>query len=570
MVQKNKKSYAVGVADKPLIGSTIGDFFDHITATYPDNEAVVSCHQDVRLTYSQLKERVDEFAKGLMHLGVKKGDRVGIWSTNNLEWLITQLATPKIGAILVSLNPSYQIPELEYALKRSGVSVLILSPGTKYADYIEMVRKLVPEAPTTTKGKTLESKALPLLRQLVTIGSTKLASAYTTDEVTELGGELSDSELATRQCSLEFDEPVNIQYTSGTTGSPKGATLTHHNVLNNSFMIAEILRITDKDRLCVPVPFYHCFGMVLSNLLCLTHGATIVLPGDQFDAGKVLKAIQDERCTAVHGVPTMFIAELEHPDFSKYNLSSLRTGVMAGSPCPIEVMKRVIGEMGIKDITICYGMTETSPVSFQTRVDDPIELRVSTVGTPHPWVEAKIIDKETGKLLPIGEAGEICTRGYVVMAGYWERPDWTKEAIDEHGWMHTGDLGVMDERGYVNIVGRTKDMVCRGGENIYPREIEEVLYQHEKIVDAQVIGVPSIKYGEELMAWIILKPGQTATTDEIKAFCQERLAYYRVPAYIKVVEEFPMTVTGKIQKFKMRQTAIKELGLQKAARIKTA
>lgn len=564
-----KLSYTSGTSNMPLIGFTIGDFFDLTVSKYPENEAIVSCHERIRLTYSQLKEKVDHCARALLALGVKKGNRVGIWSPNNVKWLIIQLATAKIGAILVNINPSYKIPELEYALNQSGTSVLVFAPRSKYDDYVAMVCELIPEA-KKTRDKKIKSKKLPNLKTLVLLEPAGLESAYTWDEMMNVGKEVPQSNLEGIQAGLEFDEPINIQYTSGTTGAPKGATLTHHGILNNGFITGEILKFTDKDRLCVPVPFYHCFGMVISNLLCLTHGATIVLPGDGFDPEMVLKTIQDEKCTAAHGVPTMFVRELDHPNFSKYDLSSLRTGIMAGSPCPVELMKKVVNEMGAKDITICYGMTETSPVTFQTRIDDPIEIRVSTVGGVHPHVEAKIIDKETGKILPIGQEGELCVRGYVNMLGYWERPDWTKNAIDSHGWMHTGDVAVMNENGYVNIVGRTKDMIARAGEKIFPREVEEALYTHPKIVEAQVIGVPSKEYGEEVMAWIQLKKGQTATVEEIRQFCKERMAYFKVPKYVKFVDKFPMTVTGKIQKFKMREISIKEMGLEEASKIKTA
>lgn len=564
-----KLSYVSVTSDVPLIGSTIGDFFDLMVSKYQNNEAVVSCHQGIRLTYSQLKQRVDQLARGLLSLGVKKGERVAVWSPNNVEWLTIQLATAEIGAILVNINPAYRVPELAYALEQSGTSVLVFAPSSKYADYVSMVCQLIPEA-KKTKDKKIRSEGFPNLRTLITLRSTDLSSVYTWDEVMKQGKDVAVSELAEVQGQLEFDEPINIQYTSGTTGAPKGATLTHHNILNNAFQVGEILRFTDKDRLCVPVPFYHCFGMVISNLLCLTHGATIVLPGDHFDAGAVLKTVQDERCTALHGVPTMFNRELQHPDFSSYDLSSLRTGIMAGAPCPIELMKRVISEMGVKEITICYGMTETSPVTFQTRIEDSIELRVSTVGMVHPHLEAKVVDRETGRILPVGQRGELCVRGYAVMLGYWNRPDWTKGAIDEYGWMHTGDLAVMNEDGYVNIVGRTKDMISRGGEKIFPKEVEEALYTHPNIVEAQVIGVPSEDYGEEVMAWIQLKKEGATTAEEIRKFCKDKMAYFKVPKYIKFVKKFPMTVTGKIQKFKMREISIKEMSLEKAAKIKTA
>ncbi len=483
--------------------------------------------------------------------------------------LITQFATAKMGAIMVNINPSYRVFELEYALKQSGIKYLILATGFKKSDYISMVYNLIPEV-KEAQNLLIKSSKLPELKNLILLSDEHKPGMYRWTDVMELGSEVSEVELDERQKSLEFDEPINIQYTSGTTGFPKGATLSHHNVLNNGFFIGEMMKFTEKDRLCIPVPFYHCFGMVLGNLACVTHGSTMILPSNAFDAEKVLETVEAEECSALHGVPTMFIAELDHPDFAKYDLSTLRTGIMAGSPCPIEVMKKVMAQMGAKEITIAYGMTETSPVSFQTSVFDPIDKRVTTVGKVHPHVEAKVIDPATSKIVPYGVAGELCVRGYIVMLGYWNNPEATREVIDQARWMHTGDLAVMNPDGYLNIVGRLKDMIIRGGENIYPREIEELLYTHPKISDAQVIGIPSEKYGEEVMAWIKLKENISATDGEIKEFCREKVAYFKVPKYIKFVDEFPMTVTGKIQKFKMRETAIKELGLEKAEKIKTA
>jgi len=562
-------SYSHGSSGTPLIGETIGDYFDKIAARYPERDAVVVRHQGIRYSYLDLKRVVDQFARGLIQLGVRKGERVGIWSPNNMEWVITQFATAKIGAILVNINPSYRIFELEYALKQSGVKYLISATKFKRSDYVSIIYELVPEA-KKAGSLVIDSAKLPALRSLILMEEERQPGMHRWTDIMGLGKDASEPLVAERQRSLEFDDAINIQYTSGTTGFPKGATLSHFNILNNGFFVGEMLRFTEKDRLCIPVPFYHCFGMVLSNLLCATHGATMVLPSEAFDAGKVLETVEQERCTAVHGVPTMFIAELDHPDFSKYDLSSLRTGIMAGAPCPIEVMRRVMNLMGIRQITIAYGMTETSPVSLQTSADDPVDKRVTTVGRAIPHVEIKIIDPATNQTVPHGVAGEICVRGYLVMLGYWNNPEATKEVIDQARWMRTGDIGTMRPDGYVNIVGRLKDMIIRGGENIYPREIEELLHTHPKISDAQVIGVPSEKYGEEVMAWIQLRENATATEEEIREFCRDKISYYKIPKYIKFTEEFPMTVTGKIQKFKMKEIAVKELGLEKVKAIKTA
>jgi len=562
-------SYSHGSSNTPLTGETIGAFFDKIVAKYPERDAVVANHQNIRYSYFELKKAVDQFAKGLIELGVGKGERVGIWSPNNVEWLVTQFATAKIGAILVNINPSYRIFELEYALKQSGVKYLILATGFKKSDYVSMVYDLIPETKRAASSEIVSGK-LQELRSLILLSDEHKPGMLRWMDIVDLGKQVSDTSLCERQGTLQFDDPVNIQYTSGTTGFPKGATLSHFNILNNGFFVGEMLRFSEKDRLCIPVPFYHCFGMVLSNLTCVTHGATMVLPSEAFDAGKVLEVIEKERCTALHGVPTMFIAELNHPDFSKHDLSSLRTGIMAGAPCPIEVMKKVIDLMGIKEITIAYGMTETSPVSLQTSVEDPVDKRVTTVGRAIPHVEIKIIDPSTGQTVPHGVAGEICVRGYVVMLGYWDNLEATREVIDQARWMHTGDIGVMQPDGYINIVGRLKDMIIRGGENIYPREIEELLYTHPEISDAQVIGVPSEKYGEEVMAWIKLKGNAKVTEEDVTEFCRDRISYYKIPRYIKFVDEFPMTVTGKIQKFKMKEMAVKELGLERAKEIKTA
>jgi fatty-acyl-CoA synthase len=554
--------YASGISAKPLIGSTIGDLFDRIVDQVPDNDALVSRHQSVRWTYRNLQRQANALARALMALGIEKGDRVGIWAPNCAEWVVTQFATPKIGAILVNINPAYRTSELEYALRQSGVSTLIIAPRFKTSDYVAMVRE-VWDRPSPAGN-------LPDLRTLVVLGDDPVDGALLWRDLLARAEAVDDAALAQRQAEQAFDEPINIQYTSGTTGFPKGATLSHHSILNNGYFIGEGMRFTPDDRLCIPVPFYHCFGMVLGNLACITHGATMVLPGEAFEPRAVLETVQAERCTALHGVPTMFIAELGLPDFDTFDLSTLRTGIMAGSPCPIEVMRQVIARMHMEEVTICYGMTETSPVSTQTTADDPVELRVSTVGRVHPHVEIKIVDPETGRVLPRGIPGELCSRGYIVMLGYWNNPQATAEAIDPGRWMHTGDLATMDENGYLNIVGRIKDMIIRGGENVYPREIEEFLYTHPAVQDVQVIGVPDERYGEEVMAWIVLKPGREATEEEIREYCRGRIAHYKVPRYIKFTDGFPMTVTGKIQKFKMRETAVQELGLQHAAAVPTA
>jgi len=562
-------SYSNGSSNTALIGETVGAYFDKIVAQFPEKEAIVVRHQKIRYNYLEFKKVVDRFAAGLIQLGVKKGERVGIWSPNNAEWLITQFATAKIGAILVNINPSYGIFELEYALKQSGVKYLILATGFKRSDYISMIYELAPRA-KDVGNLTVESAKLPELKSLILLSDETKPGMHHWKDILDLAGDGSEVSVSERQKNLDFDDPVNIQYTSGTTGFPKGATLSHFNILNNGFFVGEMLKFNETDRLCIPVPFYHCFGMVLSNLLCVTHGSTMILPSEAFDAGQVLEAIEEEKCTALHGVPTMFIAELNHPDFSKHDLSSLRTGIMAGAPCPVEVMKKVISHMGAKEITIAYGMTETSPVSLQTSVDDPVEKRVSTVGRAIPHVEIKIIDPSTGQTLPHGIAGEICVRGYLVMLGYWNNLEATQEVIDQARWIHTGDIGIMHPDGYINIAGRLKDMIIRGGENIYPREIEELLHTHPKVSDAQVIGVPSEKYGEELMAWIKLRENEKAVEEEIREFCRDKISYYKIPKYVKFVDEYPMTVTGKIQKFKMREMAIAELGLEKVKEIKTA
>jgi fatty-acyl-CoA synthase len=552
-------SYVHGASDTPLIGETIGVHFDRIAARFPDNDALVVRHQNIRWTYRDLKQQVDAVAAGLLALGLEPGQRVGIWSPNNAEWVLAQFATAKAGLILVNINPAYRLAELEFALNKSGCVALITASRFKTSDYLGMLRELAPELAHAAPGKLLAEK-LPELRLVIAIGSEAPPGMLAFPAIAGLGGDRERQRLADLAETLQFDDPINIQFTSGTTGFPKGATLTHHNILNNGFFIARAMKFTEADRLCIPVPLYHCFGMVLGNLVCLTHGAAMVYPSEGFEPLATLEAIEAEHCTALHGVPTMFIAEMDHPDFAKFDLSSLRTGIMAGSPCPIEVMKRAVASMHLDEITIAYGMTETSPVSFQSSTDDPLERRVSTVGRIQPHVEAKIVDAE-GRVVPRGSPGEFLTRGYCVMLGYWNDPERTAEAIDAAGWMHTGDLATIDDEGYCNIVGRIKDMVIRGGENVYPREIEEFLYRHPKIQDVQVIGVPDPRYGEELCAWVKLRDGKTATTEEIRAFCQGQIAHYKIPRYVKFVDAFPMTVTGKIQKFLMREETIRELGL---------
>ncbi len=562
-------SYVSGTSDKPLLGIPIGDAFDQTVARFPDREALVSRHQQLRYTWSQLRDEVDRCARGLLALGIQKGQRVGIWAPNRAEWTITQFATAKIGAILVNINPAYRLHELEYCLNQSGCYALVLSPNFRATNYLEMLQTLAPELERSQPGQ-LDARRLPHLHQVIRMGEDHTPGMWTWGEVMTRASEVTPAQLAERQADQEFDDPINIQYTSGTTGNPKGATLSHHNILNNGYFVAELQGLTEQDRLCIPVPLYHCFGMVMGNLGCVTHGATMIYPAEAFEPGAVLETVEAERCTSLYGVPTMFIGELGYADFKKYDLSSLRTGVMAGSPCPVQVMRQVIDLMNMKDVEICYGMTETSPVSFQTHLDDPIAKRVGTVGQIHPHVEVKIVDPATGKITPRGQPGELLTRGYSVMLGYWDNEDATRKAIDAARWMHTGDLATMDDDGYVNIVGRIKDMVIRGGENIYPREIEEFLYTNAKVADVQVIGIPDAKYGEELMAWVKLKEGQTATPEELIDFCRGQIATYKIPRYWKFVDGFPMTVTGKIQKFIMRQQAIEELGLQSAAAIETA
>jgi fatty-acyl-CoA synthase len=546
-----------GSQDMPLIEQTIGRFFDDMVERVADNDALVSRHQQIRLSYRQLQSQAKQLASAMLKLGLQPGDRIGIWSHNNAEWLLTQLATAYAGVVLVNINPAYRVSELEYALNNVGCKALISMTSFKTSDYLEMIRALAPELQNAVPGD-LQAARLPTLKTVIQLGRDEVPGMLRFADLMA-SGDAADPQLAAIAMQLQASDPINIQFTSGTTGFPKGATLTHRNILNNGFFIGEAMKLSAQDRLCIPVPLYHCFGMVLGNLACLTHGATIVYPNDGFEPLSVLQAVQEERCTGLHGVPTMFISELDHPRFAEFDLSTLRTGIMAGSPCPIEVMKRVVRDMHLEQITIAYGMTETSPVSCQSMTDTPLEKRVSTVGKVQPHLQVKIVDPESGAIMPIGSSGELCTHGYSVMHGYWGDVEKTREAIDSEGWMHTGDLATMDDEGYVNIVGRMKDMVIRGGENIYPREIEEFLYRHPAVQDVQVVGVPDQKYGEELCAWIILRPGQTADEQAIRDFCQGQIAHYKVPRYIRFVDAFPMTVTGKIQKFKIREAMKDEL-----------
>ena len=549
-------SYLHGASQVPLLGETIGRNLDRTVAAFGDRDALISVHQGVRQTYAEFHAAVSEIARGLLALDIEPGDRVGIWSPNNAEWATLQYATAKVGAILVNVNPAYRTSELAYALRQSGVSTLVLAPSFRQADYLAMLDEVAGE--------------LPALRRRIVLGHEAPSGAMSWDDLRSSAQRSSDEALRAREELLQFDDPINIQYTSGTTGFPKGATLSHHNILNNGFFIGGGCRYTEADRVCIPVPLYHCFGMVLGNLACTTHGAAIVYPSESFDPVATLAAVEQERCTSLYGVPTMFIAELENPRFHEFDLSSLRTGIMAGSPCPVEVMKKVQSDMHMAEVTICYGMTETSPVSFQTAPDDPVDKRVSTVGRIHPHVEAKVIDPDSGRILRRGGPGELCTRGYLVMLGYWENDEATAEAIDRAGWMHTGDLATIDADGYANIVGRIKDMVIRGGENVYPREVEEFLYGHPAVSDVQVIGVPDPRYGEELCAWVRVKEGQSVTGEQLRDWCRGRIATFKIPRYWRFVDAFPMTVTGKVQKFRMRETSIAELDLERASRIDTA
>ncbi|HSA37835.1 MAG TPA: AMP-binding protein [Methanoregula sp.] len=562
-------SYTCGTSAVPLLGMTIGEMVDSIAGKYPDNEAVVSVHQNIRWTYREFLGQVDRVARALMGLGVGKGDRVGIWAMNYAEWVVVQFATPKIGAIMVNINPAYRTYELEYVLKQAEVSTLIIQGRFKTSDYVGMFYEACPEAYEAKPGK-ISSEKFPFLKNVIFLGDIPYHGMYTWGDFLEKADEISTDEIIERGEALSFDDPINIQYTSGTTGFPKGVVLTHHSVLNNGFIIGEGMGFSEKDRLCIPVPFYHCFGMVLSNLASVTHGTTMVLPSPVFDAEEVLRTVEKEHCTALHGVPTMFIAELTHPNFQKYDLRTLRTGIMAGSPCPIEVMKQVNLQMHMSEIVIVYGQTETSPGVTMTTTKDPLERRVTTIGRAFPHTELKIIDPKTGRIVPTGEVGEICARGYCVMKCYYNNPSATHATLDKDHWNHTGDLGTMDEEGYFRIEGRLKDMVIRGGENIYPREIEEYLHHHEKIADVYVVGVPDIKYGEELCAWVKMKPGQTMMEQEVKDFCKGKIANYKIPRYVMFVHDFPINISGKIQKYKMREESIRVLNLHEAAKIETA
>ena len=542
-------SYAHGASSIPLLGETIGENLRRTTERHGDREALVVRSQNYRATYRELYEATSVLARALIASGIEQGDRVGIWSPNRFEWVIAQYATARIGAILVNINPAYKSTELRYALRQSGVKLLLLARAFRGTDYVALLDEVRADCTDLREAIVLDGAWDELMARSVAVTA---------------------AQLTARESVLQFDDPINVQYTSGTTGFPKGATLSHHNILNNGFFIGETLGYTERDRVCIPVPFYHCFGMVLGNLACTTHGACMVIPGEAFDPLTALETTAAERCTSLYGVPTMFIAELTHPRFAEFDLTSLRTGIMAGSPCPVEVMKKVQSVMHMPEVTICYGMTETAPVSTQSLLDDPLEKRVSTVGRVHPHVEVKIIDPDTGRIVPHATPGELCTRGYSVMLGYWNNEAATREAIDAAGWMHTGDVATMDAEGYVNIVGRIKDMIIRGGENIYPREIEEYLLTHPDVVDVQVIGVPSERYGEEVMAWVRLRPDAVATEEILALFCKGRIASYKIPSYWRFVDSFPMTVTGKIQKFRMREIAIAELHLERAASVSTA
>jgi fatty-acyl-CoA synthase len=559
---KRADSYVCGTADVPLLGETIGTSLDLAVRRWGDREALVSPSHGVRWTWTEFAARVDALAAGFLALGLERGARIGIWSLNRPEWTLTQFAAAKAGLILVTINPAYRLSELEFALSKVGCAAIVTATAFKTSNYMEMLNTLLPELAGAQPGH-LQAKRLPALRAVIQIGGPPSPGTLPFEEVAAMGGMRHREQLAALAGELQFDDPVNIQFTSGTTGSPKGVTLTHHNILNNGYFTGRAMRLTEHDRICIPVPLYHCFGMVMGNLASVTLGATMVYPGEGFDPLVTLQTIAQEKCTTLYGVPTMFIAELDHPEFSRFDLTSLRTGIMAGAPCPIEVMKRVNSAMNMREVTIAYGMTETSPVSFQSAVDDPLERRVSTVGRIHPYVEVKVVDLE-GRIVPRGARGELCTRGYSVMLGYWDEPEKTADVLDRNGWMHTGDLATIDDEGYCNIVGRIKDMVIRGGENLYPREIEEFLFRHPKIQDVQIFGVADDRYGEELCAWIRVRAGEALTADEVRAFCQGQIAHNKIPRYVEFVDEFPMTVTGKIQKFLMRDAVEQRLGLKAA------
>ncbi len=561
-------SYFHRPGDTPLMGVCIGEVLDRTASTYPDQPALVVRHQRKRYTYREFSAAVRLMVRGLLRLGVKKGDRVGIWAANCAEWVLTQFATAKIGAILVTINPSYRAYELEFALQQSECQTLLLIPGFRDCDYVSTLFSICPESRDSQPG-ALRSEKLPHLKNLILIGDSAPASMFRWSDLADIGQAIPEQELREREPTLDFDDPINIQYTSGTTGFPKAAILSHYNIVNNALLIAKSMNITHQDKICIPVPFYHCFGMVLGNMVSVVSGAAMVIPEEYFQPLATLEAVEQEHCTALYGVPTMFIAELEHPKFSQFDLRSLRTGIMAGAPCPIELMKRVVERMHCREITIAYGLTETSPVITQTTTDDPIEIRVTTVGKPLPYTEVKIIDTKTNKTVPRGVPGELCARGYMVMKGYYKNPRATEETIDSDGWLHSGDLAAMDESGYCRITGRVKDMIIRGGENIYPREIEEFLYTCPGISDVQVIGVPDTKYGEEVVAWVKLKEGAVLSAEDIKSFCKDRISKFKIPRHIKFVDSFPLTVTGKIQKFRMREISIQDLGLNEAARLDT-
>lgn len=558
-------SHVKGRSDAALSQDTIGQFLQATAQRFADRPAVVLREQNLRWTWAQFQAEVDALASGLVALGLQPGERVGIWSPNRAEWVVTQFATARAGLVLVNINPAYRVAELEYALNTAGCRALVTAEQLKSSHYLQMLQRLAPELETCAPG-ALQSARLPQLQMVIRLGAAQTPGMLNYAEVLERGRAVVDvAALDALGARLSCHDAINIQFTSGTTGNPKGATLTHHNVLNNARFIAQAMNLTEHDSLCIPVPLYHCFGMVLAVLACVSVGATMVFPGESFDPVATLQAVQDERCTALHGVPTMFIAELDHPRFAEFDLSHLRTGIMAGSPCPIETMKRVIAQMHLSEITIAYGMTETSPVSFQSSTTDPIERRVSTVGRIQPMLEAKVVDSD-GQVVPVGATGELLVRGYSVMQGYWGDDERTREAIQD-GWMHTGDLATIDAEGYCNIVGRAKDMLIRGGENVYPREIEEFLFRHPKVQSVQVFGVPDAKYGEEICAWIVVKPGQTCTEDEIRAFCRDQIAHYKVPRYIRFVTDMPMTITGKVQKFVMREQMLAELQLQPDSKV---
>ncbi len=552
-----EQSYFAGIPRRPILYETIGSHFEKICDRFADHDALVVRHQGVRWQYGELRERVHALAAGLLALGIRPGDRVAIWGPNSSEWVLVQYATARIGAIMVCINPAYRLYELEYALNKVECRAIITAESFKSSHYLQMLQELAPELATAQPGG-LCAQRLPHLETVIRMGAECTAGMFNFDGVCAMGGPEACRRLEELRSELRPDDPINIQFTSGTTGAPKGATLTHCNILNNGDLCGEAMALTGRDRVCIPVPLYHCFGMVIGNLACLTHGAAAVFPDAGFDPITTLKAVAEERCTALHGVPTMFIAELDHPRFGQFDLSSLRTGVMAGAPCPVEVMKRVIGQMHMEHVLIAYGQTELSPVSHMTLPTDSLQRRTETVGRAVPWIEIRIIDAE-GHVVPIGEKGEICTRGYSVMRGYWNDEERTREAIDPAGWMHSGDLGAMDAEGYVQVVGRIKDMIIRGGENIYPREVEEFLYTHPKIAEVQVFGVPDEKMGEEVCAWVQLQPGQSMTEQELKAFCRDRITHFKIPRHVRFVTEYPMTVTGKIQKFLMRERMAAEL-----------